>query len=240
LRIALSPNRTDLGEKARSAAEENAVLLLAPLALDDWSDALDQAETSDGPFAAEVASIAASHGIAVYAGFIEHCTSGNFNAALLCDAEGHMLCCYRQTHMPEGARSHGLIHGQWLSQARINGTTMGLMIGEDLLHPEAARSLAVSGSEMLLVLEDGRLDAEQLRILTSARALENHMPVVIAGTSLCGAASADGHFHTSESVDVTRHLETSREGRHMRLTRRRPRLYNAITLIDPDEDKPPL
>ena len=240
MRIALTTDQAKLAADIQAAASQRADLILAPRGLTSWQDVAAQAELSDGPFAAEIANLAKQNSIAILASFVERCTSGTFKAALMSDHAGHMICCYRQTHLPEDANAAHLDHGQWLTQAMLNGVMTGLLLGEDLLHPELARALAVSGTSLLLVLEDGRLLADTLRSLAIARALENHLPVVIASASLTGMADPNGRFHDGNLIETAAPISAGNHRRGTRLARRRPQLYHAITMVEDAENKPPL
>jgi predicted amidohydrolase len=160
------------------------------------------AEALDGPFAAALGDLARDHGIAVIAGMVEaHPDSGApYNTLVGFDASGAREGAYRKTHLYD---AYGFRESQWISRPdapehvvmSLAGMRVGVMTCYDLHFPAVAARLAADGADILAVCASwvpGPGKANQWRVLTAARAIENIIPIaavcqtppVSIGTSL--------------------------------------------------------
>ncbi len=151
------------------------------------SDVSAYAEATDGPFASELARVAAQRGTTVVAGMFE--TSDDparpWNTLVLRGAAG---ADYRKVHLYD---SFGYRESDRLSAGPITapvvplgGLTLGLMTCYDLRFPEQARALVDAGADVLVVPAAwvaGERKVEHWRTLARARAIENTAYVVAVG-----------------------------------------------------------
>ncbi|MET7331198.1 carbon-nitrogen hydrolase family protein [Nonomuraea sp. NPDC005650] len=142
----------------------------------------EQAETAAGPFVSGLREVAAGRGH-VAAGFLEQGappTGRLFNSLALTCPDG-TLHVYRKTHLP---RNEKLLftRGNELQPVETELGAVGLLVCADNSFPEAARTLALRGCEVLVVsLAAGRLPNPSLySSIAVTRAYENQVYVVSA------------------------------------------------------------
>ena len=153
------------------------------------SDVSGYAEQLDGPFATEVARVAAERGTTVVAGMFERCADPDpdrpFNTLVV---RGAAEATYRKIHLYD---SFGYRESDRLTAGPpepvvidVAGFRVGLMTCYDLRFPELARRLVDAGAEVLVVPAAwvaGVRKVEHWRTLVRARAIENTVFVVAAG-----------------------------------------------------------
>jgi predicted amidohydrolase len=151
------------------------------------SDVSPYAEPLGGPFATEVARVAADRGTTVVAGMFE--TSADrgrpFNTLV---ARGAAVASYRKIHLYD---SFGYRESDRLTAGPtepvvvdVGGFAVGLMTCYDLRFPELGRALVDAGAEVLVVPAAwvaGPRKVEHWRTLARARAVENTVFVVAVG-----------------------------------------------------------
>jgi predicted amidohydrolase len=151
------------------------------------SDLSAAAEPVTGPFASEVARVAADRGATVLAGMFETSEDPGrpWNTLVL---RGAATVDYRKVHLYD---SFGYRESDRLSAGAITaptvplgGLTLGLMTCYDLRFPEQSRALVDAGADVLVapsawVAGDRKVD--HWRTLVRARAIENTAYVVAAG-----------------------------------------------------------
>jgi len=151
------------------------------------SDVSAYAEPVDGPFASEVARVAAARGTTVLAGMFE--TSDDpgrpWNTLVL---RGAATSDYRKVHLYDsfGYRESDRLSAGEISAAtvQLGGLTLGLMTCYDLRFPEQARALVDAGADVLVVPSAwvaGERKVDHWRTLVRARAIENTAYVVAVG-----------------------------------------------------------
>jgi predicted amidohydrolase len=85
---------------------------------------------------------------------------------------------YNKTHL-RGEERMAFREGYRLSVAETEVGNIGLMIGYDLAYPEVARSLALEGAEIILVLANWEAaNADEWKTYLRARAYENNVYMV--------------------------------------------------------------
>jgi predicted amidohydrolase len=150
------------------------------------SDVSPYAEALDGPFATELAAVAAEHNTTVVAGMFE--TSPHqarpYNTLLV---RGGATAFYRKIHLYDsfGYRESEALTAGAVAPVLVElaGFRLGLMTCYDLRFPELARILVDHGAEVLVVPSAwvaGPRKVEHWRILARARAIENTVFVVAA------------------------------------------------------------
>jgi predicted amidohydrolase len=104
---------------------------------------------------------AAEAGIAVHVGFCEKADGKYFNTALLSDERGRLCGTFRKIHLPGTRRPDGyaqvyepayFAHGDtgWKVFDAV-GARVGIAICQDRRYPEAYRSLALLGAELIVI-----------------------------------------------------------------------------------------
>ena len=153
----VSANLAALEPVARQAADAGAALLLCPecwLCGYNIGPAVQSlAQTADGPAAQRIAAIARQYGIAIGYGYAERdpATDRIFNAAQVIGPNG-VLAQYRKIHLfgPEERAAYCAGHA-WTRPFEFRGFSIGLLICYDVEYPEAVRTLALMGADIILV-----------------------------------------------------------------------------------------
>lgn len=149
-------------------------------------DLTPDAEPLDGPFATELARVAADRGSVLVAGMFEAVPGGRpFNTLVLTD--GEVRRHYRKIHLYD---SFGYRESDRLTAGAVEpvstevaGVPVGLMTCYDLRFPELARALVAGGAEVLVLPAAwvaGERKVDHWRTLVRARAIENTAYVVAA------------------------------------------------------------
>jgi predicted amidohydrolase len=152
------------------------------------SDVSAYAEPVDGPFAAEVARVAAARGATLVAGMFEPSEDPQrpFNTLVV---RGAAEASYRKVHLYDsfGYRESDRLTAGPTSPpvvVKVGGLQIGLMTCYDLRFPEQARRLVDAGAEVLVVPAAwvaGPRKVDHWRTLLRARAIENTVFVAAAG-----------------------------------------------------------
>lgn len=134
-----------------------------------------------------LAQRAADYGTHIVFGMVtkEKVESIIYNAAVVIGPDGELLGEYRKLHLP-GEERLAFRAGYRLPVFETNFGQVGVLLGWDLAFPEAARSLALDGAELLCVCanwnhtpsQDPAIFVEEWRTYVQARALENSLYVV--------------------------------------------------------------
>ncbi|PWR20712.1 carbon-nitrogen hydrolase family protein [Zavarzinia compransoris] len=112
------------------------------------------AETADGPAAARLAAAAREHRIAVAYGYAERdpATGAVYNAAQAIDSGGTRLVSHRKCHLFGDLDRAAFAPGEDLAPIfEIEGLRCGILICYDVEFPEAVRSYALQGVDLVLV-----------------------------------------------------------------------------------------
>ncbi len=98
----------------------------------------------------------ATKGLTVVAGFVEEDAKGVlYNSALLIE-DGRVAHIHRKLYLPTyGIFQEGRFFGSGRKLAMPPASPLGLLICEDLWHPHVARSLALAGAKVLIVVSAG-------------------------------------------------------------------------------------
>ncbi|PVG82314.1 hydrolase [Nocardioides gansuensis] len=151
------------------------------------SDLGPYAEAQDGPFATEVAEVAAANDTTVLAGMFETSSDPGrpFNTLVM---RGVAEAAYRKIHLYDsfGYRESDRLVGGPVEPVVVDlhGWRLGLMTCYDLRFPELSRALVAAGAEALVVPSAwvaGPRKVEHWRTLVRARAIENTVYVVAVG-----------------------------------------------------------
>ncbi len=181
-------NLDRLEAAAAAAAAAGAGLLVAPeMFLSGYAigreAAARAAEPAEGPAFSRAAQIARRHAIALAYGYPERGPDGAvYNAAALVGADGSLLLNYRKTHLFAALDRSMFAPGQEIGRlARLGPFAVGLLICYDVEHPEAVRSLALAGADLVIVPTANMKPHERVsHLVVPARAFENSVYVAYA------------------------------------------------------------
>jgi predicted amidohydrolase len=145
------------------------------------------AERVPGPAANLLAQRAADYNTYIVFGMVtkEKVESIIYNAAVVLGPDGEMLGEYRKLHLP-GEERLAFRAGYRLPVFETSFGHIGVLVGWDLAFPEAARSMALDGADLICVCanwghspaQDRALYVEEWRTYVQARALENSLYMV--------------------------------------------------------------
>lgn len=152
-------NLRRLRDAARDAASQGADLLVCPeMYATGYNIGAARvaalAEPADGPIAQAVAAIARESGLGVLYGYPERHGSGGtpYNSVQLIDRGGERRANYRKTHLyGELDRSQFSAADTLPAPVELDGWKIGMLICFDMEFPEAVRSLALAGADLVLV-----------------------------------------------------------------------------------------
>jgi predicted amidohydrolase len=191
------------------------------------------AEDSDATLAHAMGEIAMAAGLPLLFGYAEACSGLRHVALQLVLADGRATANYRATHLGPGAMAGGWSPGNWLTMARLEPWTLGLLGGADHLAPEPARALSALGAMALLALLDPEpaIPPELVTPLARLRAIENGVPVCLVGPGReVHAADALGQpIATTAGGGITR--LTLDPAAATTAAPRRPELYHQLVVI---------
>lgn len=164
---------------ARVASEQRVDLIVFPELVTTGYECgarfTEWAQRIPGPSTHRIAQRAREFGVHVVFGMAvrERVETILYNSAVVIGPDGETLGAYHKVHLKGEERL--LFRGGYRFPVFETGFGMlGVLLGWDLLFPEAARVLALSGAELLAVPAAWEQPLrEEWRILTRARALEN-------------------------------------------------------------------
>lgn len=146
----------------------------------------DIAQRVPGPAINLMAQRANDHGVFVAFGMAtkERVESVLYNSAILIGPDGDLVDVYHKVHL-RGEERMAFREGIKLPISDTEIGTVSMMIGYDLAFPELARSLALNGAELLIVLANWEASQmDEWKTYIRARAYEN--AVFIAATNRIG------------------------------------------------------
>jgi nitrilase len=189
-------NLVAIGETIAEAAAKGARLIVFPECavqgyparlgqpdLDEYHYHLRSAETVPGPATELLSRAAAVHGVQVVIGLTETSDAAGeagrlYNTVVLVGGEG-VLARYRKVHTGGVEKCLWNRGREWVVAESVAGR-LGLLICYDLVFPEAARSLALGGAQILVTPTawSKTVDPTFVRgydLFSRCRALENQM-----------------------------------------------------------------
>ncbi|MCO4847815.1 MAG: carbon-nitrogen hydrolase family protein [Yoonia sp.] len=110
-----------------------------------------RAEPADGPTAQAIAALAKAHSIAIHYGFAETDGDHIFNAAQCIGPDANRLGGHRKLVIPPGFEADHFTSGHSCELFTYRGVRIATLICYDAEFPEAARHVASSGAELILV-----------------------------------------------------------------------------------------
>ncbi len=133
------------------------------------------AQRVPGPTINLLAQRANEYGIYIAFGMVtkERVESVLYNSAILVGPDGELVETYNKIHL-KGEERMAFREGYKLPVAETEVGNIGMMIGYDLAFPEVARSLALDGAEVLVVLANWEASQiDEWKTYVRARAYEN-------------------------------------------------------------------
>ncbi|MBI5527584.1 MAG: acyltransferase [Deltaproteobacteria bacterium] len=115
----------------------------------DKAELTSLAETADGPTVRAALDLAGKNGIWICGGFAERSNSGCFNSAFLA-GPGGLVGIYRKTHLFADEKDIFLPGDTGFQVFDVGSARVGMMICFDWIFPEAARTLALRGADIIL------------------------------------------------------------------------------------------
>jgi predicted amidohydrolase len=149
------------------------------------------AQLKTGDVVEQVAGWASAYGVHIVFGMAERqkVESVIYSAALLVDPEGKVVGDYQKIHL-RGEQRLVFRPGYRYVVAETELGRLGFLVGWDLAFPEAARSLALEGAELLCLCGSWQAPhAHEWRTLIAARAYENG--VYLAACNRVGEEPSD-------------------------------------------------
>jgi len=151
-------------------------------------------------------------GISIVIGFAEVDGGRFFNTALLIDESGNICLKFRKSHLY--LSDQGVFEpGDEFPVCHWHGIRVGILICFDIEFPEAARTLALKGAD-LIVVPDGNMDfsASIHRQMIPVRALENQLHIVMANRVGQGDSYAfGGESQAADPFGVCLAIASSRD-----------------------------
>ena len=163
-------------------------------------EAFAAAEGADGKSATFFKTLAKEHKAMVIAGFAEKSGDKAYNSALIA-LPGRETKVYRKTHLffREKQCFEEGDSGFFVVQHPLKDCKVGVMICNDWRYPEAARSLALLGADV--IASPSNLVTDVWRIGMPARALENKVFVAVANR--CGTEVRQLEDGSTQSLTFT-------------------------------------
>lgn len=142
-------------EALENAANADATLLVAPeLFLTGYrlnEAALARAEPAEGPSCDALAQGVQRTGVSLVYGFAERAGQRVYNAANLLTPDVDRPATYRKAHLFGEAETHAFTPGDTLDVVAWRGLRLGMLICYDVEFPEAVRTLASRGADLVAV-----------------------------------------------------------------------------------------
>ena len=171
------------------AAKNNAALIAFPEYMMFYTNSLQTprqlanfAETINGNFVNTIAKTAKINNIQVVGSFYEKSSKKDhvYDTSFIVDNSGIIISTYRKIHLYDALgfrESDKMISGSKIAKpVKTSIGKIGMMICYDLRFPEMSRSLAVAGSEILIVPSawvKGNMKEEHWITINKTRAIEN-------------------------------------------------------------------
>jgi predicted amidohydrolase len=138
------------------------------------------AQRVPGPTVNLVAQRANEYGVFVAFGMVmkERVESVLYNSSILIGPDGELIDVYNKIHL-RGEERMAFREGYKLPVADTEIGSIGMMIGYDLAFPEVARSLALDGAEIMIVMANWEAaHIDEWKTYVRSRAYENAVYVV--------------------------------------------------------------
>ncbi|MDE2126258.1 MAG: carbon-nitrogen hydrolase family protein [Armatimonadetes bacterium] len=177
-------NSAVMAERLSAAAESGARLVVFPECAHNGyvfggaGEARDAAAPPGHGWMRHLEAACAAHDVWVVAGFLERFDDRLHNSAAVIGPSG-LLGIYRKTHLPLLGVDRYVHAGEEIPVFDLPFCRLGVLICYDIRFPEACRTLALKGADVLAVPTNWHQGAESApEFLTRTRAWENRIWVV--------------------------------------------------------------
>lgn len=179
---AVEENLTKLEGFIREAANEGANIIVLPescnIGYNDshLAEMVAAAEDENGPTMQKMSALAKELSVYLVVPILIHKEEGCYNVAFLIDCDGRSMGYYAKSHLVPPNESAALLGGDKYPVFDTKYGRIGMIICNDLCHPEAARLLGIQNIDMLLIPAAWRYAGDWgywLKFLAQARSVEN-------------------------------------------------------------------
>ncbi len=140
-----------------------------------------QAERIPGPSTEQLTTIAIGTSLYIVAGpIIERAGPKLFLTTIIVGPDGGILGKYRKIALSPKEEQIGISSGRELVYFNLD-RKYGILAEEDIITPEIARSLKITGADSLITSIRVKPSNKFTNYLLIARAIENNLPVIAAG-----------------------------------------------------------
>jgi predicted amidohydrolase len=158
------------------------ILVLPELALtgytfEDSEEAYSLSEEVGGELTGELISIAGENSVAMAVGFLEREGKHLYNSSVLVGGGG-VIGVYRKVHLFREEKSIFKSGNTGFPVFKINDVKVGLLVCFDWIFPEAMRTLALKGAD--IILHSANLVLPYYQTAAVTRAVENRVFIVLA------------------------------------------------------------
>lgn len=168
------------------------------------------AEPINGYICSKLKRIAVEKSVAIVIGFPERDSDNIFNSAIAIDKYGNIVGHHRKIFLFGETEKSLFTPGEHLAVFELNGIQCGITICYDIEFPEAIRTLARQGAEIIFnPTANMHPYVEVPKTLARARALENGVTVVYA--NLCGS-EGDIHYTGLSAIIAPDGVDLARAG----------------------------
>ena len=172
----------DLIRENVQSADSIDILVLPELALTgytfkDYEEAYSLSEEIGGKWCEELVRVAGENSLVMAVGFLEREGENLYNSAILVDGKG-ISGIYRKIHLFREEKKIFKSGDKGLPVFSVRGVSVGLLVCFDWIFPEAMRTLALKGADIILHPSNLVLPYYQKAAVT--RAIENRVFIVLA------------------------------------------------------------
>jgi predicted amidohydrolase len=158
------------------------ILVLPELALtgytfEDSEEAYSLSEEIGGKLSEELVRIAGENNVAMAVGFLEREGKHLYNSSVLVDGKG-VVGVYRKVHLFREEKSIFKSGNMGFPVFSVGNIKVGLLVCFDWIFPEAARTLALKGTD--IILHSANLVMPFYQEAAVTRAVENRVFIVLA------------------------------------------------------------
>ncbi len=158
------------------------ILVLPELALtgytfEDSEEAYSLSEEIGGKLTGELIGIAGKNSVTMAVGFLEREGKHLYNSSILLDGEG-VIGVYRKVHLFREEKAIFKSGNMGFPVFEINDVKVGLLVCFDWIFPEAMRTLALKGAD--IILHSANLLLPYYQQAAIVRAIENRVFIVLA------------------------------------------------------------
>jgi predicted amidohydrolase len=180
---------------------------------------------AEGPHLTPLLRISRKKSMAVCGGYAEMDGPDLYNSAFFM-ADGHLKHNYRKVHLFNKEKLYFRPGNKGFTVFNYQGAAMGMMICFDWIFPEAARSLALQGAQV--ILHPANLVLPYCQQAMFARALENRVFIITVNRVGTETAEAESNTFTGQSQIVS-----PKGGYLVRMSKDQEQVENVS--IDPDQ-----